>query len=242
MQSRVILITGANRGIGKGLVLKYLTLPDVTVIATVRDVSITNVSDLESAPKGPKSRLIIAQLDQGDPSSVSEAVVHIEKVHMVDHIDLVIANAGIANHWGPVSALEDSDVLSHFQVNTLGPLRLFRSLFHLLKAAKTPKFVYLSSELASLSRLNQSASLTSAYGVSKVAGNYLTKKIHEEEPEFIAFSIDPGFVQTDMGNRGAQFGGLAQAPMTVAESVNGIFDQVRLKELVLWHYPYTYLY
>ena len=34
------------------------------------------------------------------------------------------------------------------------------------------------------------------------------------------------FVQTDMGNRGAQCNGLERAPMTITESVQGIVNQV----------------
>lgn len=34
------------------------------------------------------------------------------------------------------------------------------------------------------------------------------------------------FVQTDMGNRGAQCNGLEKAPMTISESVEGIVNQV----------------
>lgn len=33
----IVLITGANRGIGKGLLEKYLARPNHTVIGTVRD-------------------------------------------------------------------------------------------------------------------------------------------------------------------------------------------------------------
>lgn len=181
-----------SSGLGKGLTVRYLAMPDVTVIATMRETSAANTFDLESVPKGPNSHLIITQLDQGDSVSVTDAICTIEKKHLINHVDLVIANAGIANHWGPVSELNESDMISHFQVNTLGPLRLFTSILHLLKAGLVPKFIYLSSELASLSRLDQSSSLTAAYGASKVAGNYLIRKIHEEEPDLVAFSIDPG--------------------------------------------------
>ncbi|OOO04957.1 hypothetical protein OAory_01112940 [Aspergillus oryzae] len=121
--------------------------------------------------------------------------------------------------------MEDADLVSHFDVNTLGPIRLFRATLPLLQASSQPKFIYISSELASITGLERSSSLTSAYGVSKVASNYLVKKIHTEHPDMIAFSIDPGFVQTDMGNRGAQCNGLEKAPMTISESVEGIVNQ-----------------
>ncbi|OJJ37892.1 hypothetical protein ASPWEDRAFT_59207 [Aspergillus wentii DTO 134E9] len=226
MNYRVVLITGANRGIGRGFATAYLAIPNTTVIATVRDVSAQNASELSSLPKAQNSRLIVAELSLDAPSTVTEAISKVIKQHHMDHIDIVIANAGICNHWGPVSEIEDADMTSHLEVNTLGPLRLFRATAPLLKASKHPKFVYLSSELASIASLEQSLSLTTAYGVSKAASNYMVKKIHEENEGLIAFSIDPGFVQSDMGSRGARYGGLPEAPMTINESVEGIIGQI----------------
>lgn len=36
--------------------------------------------------------------------------------------------------------------------------------------------------------------------------------------------MDPGFVQTDMGNTAAQTSGMEEAPTTVDESVDGLFQ------------------
>ncbi|KAJ5817046.1 hypothetical protein N7447_009279 [Penicillium robsamsonii] len=203
-------------------------MPNTTVIATVRDVSIESTWELSSLPKGLNSQLIISQLNLNDSSSAAEALSRIQKENVVDHIDVVIANAGICNHWGSIHDMEDSDLMAHFEVNTLGLLRLFRATVPLLKVSQQPTFVYISTTLASIAGLGNSPSLTAAYGVSKVAGNYLIKKIHGEDDTLIAFSIDPGFVQTDMGNRGAQYGGLAEAPVTIAESVEGIIEQIKV--------------
>jgi norsolorinic acid ketoreductase len=209
MKPTVVLITGTNRGkyyvltpdipkltmrtgIGKGLTTAYLAMPNTTVIATVRDASIKSTSELSSIPKGPNSHLIIDQLSLDDPTGATHAVSRIQKEYSVDHIDIVIANAGICNHWGPVRDMEDSVLIAHFEVNTLGPLRLFKAAAPLLKASGQPKFVYISTALASIDGLENSPSLTAAYGVSKAAGNYLIKKIHGEDETLIAFSIDPG--------------------------------------------------
>jgi norsolorinic acid ketoreductase len=88
--------------------------------------------------------------------------------------------------------MADSEVLSHIEVNTLGPLRLFKATALLLQNASTPKFVYISTLLASISGIEQMPSLTAAYGMSKAAGNYLVKKIDAENQHLITLSIDPG--------------------------------------------------
>ncbi|KAL4999768.1 hypothetical protein BDV10DRAFT_183919 [Aspergillus recurvatus] len=224
--STVVLVTGGNRGIGKGLVAHYLAQPDTTVIATAREASSQTANALDTLQKGHRSRLLIVQLSVDIVSSVAEAASVIEKHHHIHKIDTVISNAGICDHWGPVLEMKDADVLTHFQVNTLGPLRLFHALAPLLKNASAPKFIYISTLLSSISGIDQIDSLTAAYGMSKAAGNYLMRKIDAENGHLITLSIDPGLVQTDMGARAAQFNGLEKAPVTIEDAVRGITNQI----------------
>lgn len=57
--------------------------------------------------------------------------------------------------------VEDSDLMSHFEVNALGILRLLRATTPLLLLSKQAKFVYISSELASIAIIGQLSSLES---------------------------------------------------------------------------------
>ncbi|PKX89938.1 putative NADP(+)-dependent dehydrogenase [Aspergillus novofumigatus IBT 16806] len=202
--SRVILVTGANRGLGRGLVTHYLAQPDTTVIGTVRDVSSENAKDLVTLPKGGGSRLIVVPLIADSASNAAEAVSEIQTQHHIEHIDIVIANAGICTTTA----------------------ELFRAVAPLLQKASTPKFAYISTLLASIHEIEQIPSLTAAYGMSKVAGNYLIKKIDAENEGLVALAIDPGMVQTDMGSRAAQAHGLEKAPVIVQDTVHGITSQI----------------
>ncbi|KAJ5131838.1 NADP(+)-dependent dehydrogenase [Penicillium atrosanguineum] len=216
--NRVILVTGANRGIGRSLVAHYLAQPDTTVIGTVRDISSEKAKELSTLPNGNGSSMIVVPLHVDSPSSAAEAASEIQTQHHIQHIDIVIANAGICNHWGPVQEMADSDVVSHFEVNTLGPLRLFKAMAALLQRASTPKFVYISTLLASILGIEQMPSSTAAYGMSKAAGNYLVKKINAENKYLITLSVDPG--------RAAQIHGLEKALVTVEDTVRGITNQI----------------
>ncbi|KAJ0422843.1 hypothetical protein BJY00DRAFT_300088 [Aspergillus carlsbadensis] len=228
--SRTILVTGASRGIGKGLVTHYLAQPSTTLIATVRDTTSPNAKDLESLPRGAGSRIIVVALKSDSPTSSDEAATSLQTQHGITHIDIVIANAGICDHWGPMSEAADADVLSHFEVNALGPLRLFRAVAPLLKEAATPKFIYISTLLASIGGIGQMETLTGPYGMSKAAGNYMVRKIHDENAHLATLSVDPGLVQTDLGDRAAQTYGLEKAPVTLDESVSGITAQIEKLE------------
>ncbi|KAL5353811.1 hypothetical protein ACLOAV_001853 [Pseudogymnoascus australis] len=172
------------------------------------------------------SKLIVLPLDFNIPSAAADAILMLKEKYDIQRLDIVISNAGICNTWARVEDVTDSDAMAHLEVNTLGLLRLYRAVVPLLNETDMPKLVYITSELASMGRLGQSSSLTASYGMSKAAGNYLIEKINSENDKLVAFSISPGFVQTDMGNKGARYYGLQCATMTVEESTEAIITQI----------------
>jgi norsolorinic acid ketoreductase len=68
-----------------------------------------------------------------------------------------------------------------------------------------------------------------AYGPSKAALNHIVKKIHVEHEDITAVPMDPGWVQTDMGNIAAGKFGIEKADITVEESVSGVVKVVSAK-------------
>lgn len=72
-------------------------------------------------------------------------------------------------------------VLVFFQTNVNGPLVLFQATINLLKASKNPRFIPISSGAGSVTRSPPMELQTGAYGASKAALNYLTRKLHFEE-------------------------------------------------------------
>lgn len=59
--------------------------------------------------------------------------------------------------------MEELDLMAHFEVNSLGLLRLLSVMNSLLLSSKQPRFVYISSELVSIAGVTQSSSLTAEY-------------------------------------------------------------------------------
>ncbi|KAM0277201.1 hypothetical protein ACHAQH_005984 [Verticillium albo-atrum] len=198
------LITGANRGLGKGFTAKLLQRSGVTVIATARDPA--SASSLEQLPKGSGSRLIIVKLDSSVDADASAAVKQLQTEHGITSLDVVIANAGIAQQGGPVATTTPDSLRDHVNVNTVGPLTLFQATRDLLKASKTgnPVFFPVSTIVGSigsqeaLERFGLPPTL-SPYGASKTGLNWLIKRVHFEEPWLTTFVVHPGIVLTDMG-------------------------------------------
>ena len=213
----VYFITGANRGLGLGLVKAYSSKQNTTVFATIRNPdAATELIDL--AKRNPNVHILKLAVDS--ESDARAAAAEVERLS--GGIDVVIANAGILNYTGsglqtPIAAVEE-----HFRINTLGPLILFQSLYPLLKARSARKFVVVSTKAASIKDIVPLA--ITAYGSSKAALNFIARRLHSEHLEegFVVIPLSPGWVATDMGNAGARSVGMEKAPLTVEESVRGM--------------------
>ncbi|KAL4766935.1 hypothetical protein BDW60DRAFT_220925 [Aspergillus nidulans var. acristatus] len=208
--STVVLITGVARGIGQALAKAYLSRPNHTVLGTIRDPSAPSLSALSSHVPAQGSRLFLFTLESTNPSHYSDLVSSLTTAG-ITHLDLVIANAGVAHPAGTPASVDVEDVKNVFDVNALGTLRLFQALRGFLKVGsndgKRVKWVSVSSGAGSIGGCE-------VYGTHKVA-----PAIHASEKWLTAFAIHPGFVQTEMGNKGAQIMGLKEAPNTVEEAV-----------------------
>ncbi|KAE9989802.1 hypothetical protein EG327_002230 [Venturia inaequalis] len=222
----VYLITGANRGIGNGLVQAYLSRPNTIVIATTRDPSSSSSKALATLPTGKNSTIIVLKLDASVESDAKDAIDDLSSTYGITHIDTVIANAGIANYWGPTSTTPLRAFQDHFNVNTLGTIALFQATIPFLDKSDEPRFVYISTTVGSIGGVEKYPLQGVAYGASKAASNYIMRKIHLEHPKLTAIPIHPGWVQTDMGNDGAVANGLEEAPVTLKDSVDGLMGKI----------------
>ncbi|KEF61389.1 uncharacterized protein A1O9_02955 [Exophiala aquamarina CBS 119918] len=218
--STIYLVSGASRGLGRALVAAYLARPNNTVIATVRDPTSPVSKSLQELSKGTNSSLIVLKTDSLIETDAQQAIDELKSVHNITSLDVVIANAGIAKLFPTVQEVRVEDILEHYRTNVIGVVLLFQAVVPLLKnSTKTPKFVVMGSEAGSIGGMEQVPVPNAAYGPSKAALNWITKKIHVENPDIIAFPIHPGFVQTDTGNASARAFGMEKAILTYEESI-----------------------
>jgi norsolorinic acid ketoreductase len=219
--NQVYFITGGNRGLGLGFAKAYAARPDSTVFVTARDPSkATELNELAASHKNVHV-LRLAADSEADAAAAAKEVSQ-----LTGGIDVVIANAGIGNYHGPGVTTPISTVEEHFRVNTLGPLILFQALYPLLKERQTRKFIIISSTAGSITDMMPIPAL--AYGASKAATNFIARKLHSEHlaEGFVIFPVHPGWVRTDMGNRGAAAAGIAEAPITIEESVTRLVKMI----------------
>lgn len=203
MSSSTVLITGANRGIGQGFTKTFLAKPSTTVVVAVRNPEHPTSKALQDLPKADGSKLVTIQLDSTKPEDAATAVAKLKSEHGISSLDIVIANAGIAQDGGRVRETTIDNINRHHQVNTVAPIALFQATADLLQASKTgnPIFVAISTLIGSIGSMEALAAFPSThspYGGSKAELNWFIRRLHFEEPWLTSFVFHPGLVETDL--------------------------------------------
>jgi NAD(P)-dependent dehydrogenase (short-subunit alcohol dehydrogenase family) len=210
------LITGANRGIGLAVTRALLSQGD-RVFAACRNPG--KASELAALKKEHGDRLEPVALEADSQTSVEAAAREVGK--KTGHLDLLFNNAGIMPqpYDAPLEKVEIPKMKEAFEVNTLGPLRIAQAFLPLLKKAKNPRIINMTSGLASLSGKSEGAFY--AYGVSKAGLNMLTRTMAFDlkKDGITCVVLDPGWVQTDMGGTGA--------PLKPEESASAIAKTIK---------------
>ncbi|UDD54920.1 hypothetical protein AFCA_002562 [Aspergillus flavus] len=209
-----VLISGASRGLGKAFVEQYLARPNHTVIGTVRDVKSAAAEELRALPAAEGSKVVLVKVEYTSTTDAVDAVKELE-AQGITKLDIVIANAGIAGQQGRIETIDPKGLAEVYLVNAVGPAVLFLALKQLLDRAETPKWLAISSGLASLHDLHKYPMFPGfPYNGSKAALNHFTKTIHVESPKIIAFAVAPGFFETDMGRKTAAFFNFENPPFS----------------------------
>ncbi|KAI9741504.1 MAG: hypothetical protein M1818_004310 [Claussenomyces sp. TS43310] len=228
----VYLITGANKGIGFGLMTLLLQRPNTTIIACARQLNADFTRALFSIPEShSSSRVWACRLPSlgTDVARTTDAewttALSVLPRHPGLRIDVLVACAGSSPGYHVLRETSANDMRDAFEVNAVGPLSLFQTFYESLVKAERPKFVLISSALGSIEHCHQ-AGPSLAYGASKAAANYVARKIHCEDGRMISLAIHPGWVKTEMGQGFADSVGVESPPMTVQQSTVAILDLI----------------
>ncbi|KAI4276240.1 MAG: hypothetical protein LQ337_002639, partial [Flavoplaca oasis] len=214
------------RGIGAGLVEVYLSRRNTTVVAGVRDPKHPTSQKLSSLPADSSSKVIVVKIDNKSESDPATAISTIQS-QGITKLDLVIANAGICSDFAPLATVDPGVFKEHVVVNGFAPLFLFQAVLPLMLKAEGAKFVGIGSPMGSIGGMDMRPFPMTAYGSSKAIFHWIVRKVHFEHPELTSLVVDPGLVQTDMGNNGARLFGMEEAPVPTKASVDGIVARVR---------------
>ena len=204
-----VVITGANRGIGLGLVRRYVRHGSRIFACCRAPDQAEELADLAQ-----RENITLVPLDVTDAAQVDAFVTGLG----TQPIDILINNAGVMG--GTRQSLSDMDYdawREAFEINTIAPFRLTTALGQHLASAPRPRVVTVSSQMGALSRRSTGSH---AYRSSKAAVNKVMQvlAVELENDGIIVCPIHPGWVRTDMGG--------SHAEISVEESAEGIFNLI----------------
>ena len=216
----VDVITGASSGIGAATA-KHLSVSHDLVLAARRIDRLNEVAAKITAER-PECAVRVDALDVTDSDGVAAFCSDL------DHVDVLVNNAGGALGADSIASSVDADWQSMFDVNVMGVLRVTRGLLAKLRASASATIVTIGS-VAAVEPYQGGG----GYNAAKHAVRALTRVLRLEllgEPVRVC-EIDPGMVETEFSiNR---FGGDAERAAAVYAGVDPLTaDDVA--EAVFW--------
>jgi norsolorinic acid ketoreductase len=181
-------------GLGRGLAELFLSRPNNIVVAAVRDPTSESSQSLLNATTGVSSTVILVKIDSISETDAKDAVRILQDQHGITHLDVVIANAGQSSDLTTVSTVTMAEMRHALAVNSYGPILLFQAVLPLLEKSRNPIFATMGSMMGTTGGMEQRPYPGAPYGPSKAVLNWITRKVHFEHENIIAFVLDPGYV------------------------------------------------
>lgn len=201
---KTILVTGANRGIGKTLVTSFIEKGAAKVYAAVR-----NLDSATALVETYGDKVVPIQIDLGDVDSITAAA------QIASDVQMVVNNAGAFQGTTPLAEDAIASLQLEMDINVYGLVRMAQAFAPILKANDGGAFVQLNSIVSIKTFAN-----FATYSASKAASYAITQALREllSEQGTRVLSIHPGPIATDMSSA-AGLGDIAESPTLVADGI-----------------------
>jgi NAD(P)-dependent dehydrogenase (short-subunit alcohol dehydrogenase family) len=184
--SKVILVTGAGRGLGTDIARAALAAGH-QVVATGR-----RPEEVEKTLGGPQDNLLAVKLDVTSSADAEAAVA--AAVDRFGRIDVLINNAG--NFYaGYFEEISPAQMRQQFETNLFGPMNVTRAVLPFMRAQRAGHVITISSTAGLVG-----IEFCAAYAASKFAVEGWMESLHYDvEPYNIHTTVvEPGFFRTEL--------------------------------------------
>lgn len=202
--NKIVLITGATRGLGAALAHRFAR-EGATLILMARRVDGLERIDQELEQYGVETTLVPLDLNKVDrleglPQALGDKY---------GRLDVLIGNAAILGHLSPVTHFSPKTFQQTMDVNVTANWHLMAGLECLLRNAKQPRSIFVTSGKA-----QTATPFWGPYAASKAALEVLVKTYAaemEKTPLKINL-VDPGIMTTDMFKKAMPGADLTEMP------------------------------
>ncbi len=188
LQNRVAIVTGAGRGLGKGIALKLAAEGAKVVVADLLEENAVEVVAAIAAAGGTAIAAKINVANAADVEAMFDAAVA-----AFGTVDIMVNNAGI-NRDGQLYKMSDADWDQVIAVNLSGTFYCTRRAAQIMRDKEYGRIVNISSMswMGNFGQANYAAAKAGVVGLTKTASRELAKK------GITCNALCPGFIETEM--------------------------------------------
>lgn len=193
LKDRVILVTGAGRGIGEAAAKAYAAHGATVLLLGKNEDNLNEVYDQIEAAGHPQPVVIPFNLETALPHQYDELAATIEAEF--GRLDGLLHNAAILGPRTPLEQLSGDNFMRVMQVNVNAMFMLTSTLLPLLKLSEDASVIFTSSSVG-----RQGRAYWGAYATSKFATEGLMQVLADEVDgtQVRANSVNPGATRTGM--------------------------------------------
>jgi len=200
-ESRLVVVTGGNRGIGKAVVEGLWKHGDFCIVLACRDVEHGEKAAGEIKTRPGRGEIVVMQLDLCSFESIAKFAQQVKSLNR--RLFALVNNAGILRWRGWYKTADGFE--EHLQANHLGHFLLVKELESLLVAERGSRVIAVGSNLMKYSKINwdnlNDMEGFGAYGQSKLCNFLHMLHLHNQHSQCTdlkAMTVDPGEVNTDI--------------------------------------------
>ncbi|KAF7875072.1 hypothetical protein EAF04_002244 [Stromatinia cepivora] len=189
---KVVIITGANRGLGrKSFVPAFAKANSKAIVLVARDILSLQGLEREIYALNPDVQVLKARADITDLTAVEEVYHKIKNTFGT--ADLLVNNAGVFTSQNSLANATSKNWWQDFEINVKGTFFITQGFLKLVGPGGPGTIINLATS-GSLGTYPN----TSSYAMSKLSTVHLQSYVAAENANIAAMSLDPCLAETDM--------------------------------------------
>ncbi len=194
LKNKIILVTGANQGIGKAASITYASLGAKVILLGRSLESLEEVYDEIIGFNYTEPMISLMDLEKADGNDYQ--MIHENLMNEFGKLDGLLLNAGVLGDRSPIAHYDSETWVRTIHVNLTAQFLLIKTLLPALYESDNASVLFTSSSVGRIGK-----AFWGAYSVSKFGNEALSQILsseHEDQTNIRFNCINPGATRTKM--------------------------------------------